>query len=81
MDAKVKFHCICSNPLIRTLPIELGKLKNCGMLKLEGLSIDNTALRDAINDGRLTLSQTSPGFYLSAEQVFRKHCRKRRNCS
>ena len=29
----------------------------------------------------LTLSQTSPGFYVSAVQVFRKHCRKRRNCS
>ena len=29
----------------------------------------------------LTLSQTSPGFYVSAVQVFRKHCGKRRNCS
>ena len=29
----------------------------------------------------LTLSQTSPGFYVSALQVFRKHCGKRRNCS
>ena len=29
----------------------------------------------------LFLSQTSPGFYVSAVQVFRKHCRKRRNCS
>ena len=29
----------------------------------------------------LTLSQTSPGFYASAVQVFRKHCGKRRNCS
>ena len=29
----------------------------------------------------LTLSQTSPGFYVSAVQVFWKHCRKRRNCS
>ena len=28
-----------------------------------------------------TLSQTSLGFYVSAVQVFRKHCRKRRNCS
>ena len=28
----------------------------------------------------LTLSQTSPGFYVSAAQVFRKHCGKRRNC-
>ena len=28
-----------------------------------------------------TLSQTSPGFYVSAVQVFRKHCGKRRNCS
>ena len=29
----------------------------------------------------LTFSQTSPAFYLSAVQVFRKHCGKRRNCS
>ena len=29
----------------------------------------------------LTLSQTSPGFYVSAVQVFSKHCEKRRNCS
>ena len=29
----------------------------------------------------LTLSQTSPGFYVSVVQGFRKHCGKRRNCS
>ena len=29
----------------------------------------------------LTLSQTSPGFYVSAVQVLRKHCGKRRKCS
>ena len=29
----------------------------------------------------LSLSQTSPGFYVSTLQVFRKHCGKRRNCS
>ena len=29
----------------------------------------------------LTLSQTIPGFYVSAVQVFWKHCGKRRNCS
>ena len=29
----------------------------------------------------LTLSQTSPGFYVSVVQVFWKHCGKRRNCS
>ena len=28
----------------------------------------------------LTLSQTSPGFYVSAVNVFWKHCGKRRNC-
>ena len=28
----------------------------------------------------LTLSQTNPGFYVSAVQVFCKHCEKRRNC-
>ena len=29
----------------------------------------------------LTLSNTSPGLYLSTVQVFWKHCGKRRNCS
>ena len=29
----------------------------------------------------LTLSQTSPGFYVPAIQIFRKLCGKRRNCS
>ena len=29
----------------------------------------------------LTLSQTSPGFYMAAVQAFGKHCGKRRNCS
>ena len=29
----------------------------------------------------LTLSQTSPGFYVSAVQTFQKHCGKRKNCS
>ena len=29
----------------------------------------------------LSLSQTSPGFYVSALQSFRKHSGKRRNCS
>ena len=29
----------------------------------------------------LTLSQTSPGVYMSAVQVFWKHCGKKRNCS
>ena len=33
----------------------------------------------ALAKGSLTLSQTSPGFYLSAVQVFRKHCGKRSN--
>ena len=30
--------------------------------------------------GALTLSQTSPRFYLFTEQLFQKHCEKRRNC-
>ena len=29
----------------------------------------------------MTLSQTSPCFYVSAAQIFWKHCRNRRNCS
>ena len=31
--------------------------------------------------GILTLSQTSPGSYVSAVQVYGKHCGKWRNCS
>ena len=33
-----------------------------------------------ISNSLLTLSQTSPGFYVAAVQVFRKHGGKRRNC-
>ena len=33
------------------------------------------------NSSLLTLSQTSPGFYMSELQDFWKHCGKRRNCS
>ena len=33
-----------------------------------------------LNDNRLNLSQTSPGFYVSAVQVFWKHSGKRRIC-
>ena len=33
-----------------------------------------------LTHGSLTLSKTSPCFYVSAVQVFRKHCGKRRNC-
>ena len=29
----------------------------------------------------LTLSQTSPGFYVSIAKIFWKHCGKRRNCT
>ena len=32
-------------------------------------------------ESMLTLSQTSPGFYVSSVQVFWKHCGKRSNCS
>ena len=38
-------------------------------------------LRQAWQLPDLTLSQTSPGFYVSAVQVFWKHCEKTRNCS
>ena len=40
-------------------------------------------LRPGFNDEMitLTLSQVIPGFYMSAVQVFWKHCGKRRNCS
>ena len=36
---------------------------------------------EVVQDTILTISQTSPGFYMSAVQDFRKHCGKRRNCS
>ena len=38
-------------------------------------------LTNESNDEELALSQTNPGFYVCAVQVFRKHCGKRRNCS
>ena len=45
-------------------------------------SIDQSQTEQAVPpDLRLTLSQTSPDFYESAVEVFRKHCGKRRNCS
>ena len=40
---------------------------------------DNSIVPRSFN--LLTLSQTSPGFYVSVVQVFWKHCGKRRNCS
>ena len=33
-----------------------------------------------VSESPLTLSQTGPGFYVSAVQVFSKHCEKGRNC-
>ena len=44
-------------------------------LTIENVHIINLALKG------LTLSQTIPGFYVSAVQVFGKHRGKRRNCS
>ena len=41
----------------------------------------NLTVTNCLSDETLTLSQTSPGFYVSAVQVFWKHCGKRRNCS
>ena len=35
----------------------------------------------SLSSAKLTFSQTSPGFYVSAIKGFWKHCRKRRNCS
>ena len=39
------------------------------------------SLKYHVKHNGLTLSQTSPGFYVSAVQAFWKHCGKRRNCS
>ena len=49
--------------------------KNNAFMTLRGPSIKENAITF------LTLSQTSPGFYASAVQLFGKHCEKRRNCS
>ena len=45
------------------------------------LWIGNGAVLKSSCQWQLTLSQTSPGFYVSAIQDFLKHCGKRRNCS
>ena len=56
-------------------------LKFCCLL-FKGLTFHtrNKHFNDPEEEG-LTFSQTSPGFYMSAVQVFWKHCGKRRNCS
>ena len=47
-----------------------------------GISVSQTpTLFSILFDESLTLSQTSPGFYVSAAQISWKHCGKRRNCS
>ena len=51
---------------------------------LQGIIIlvyTNLVIRQPTPHVYLTLSQTSPGFYVSAVQVIRKPCGKRRNCS
>ena len=40
-----------------------------------------TCTVDMCKNQELTLSQTSPGFHVSAKQVFWKRCQKRRYCS
>ena len=49
------------------------------LVKWKGLKLHHTA--EFYPQSMLTLSQTSPGFYVLAVQVFWKHCGKRRNCS
>ena len=61
----------------------LGKIggSRVGIIKasLPSAANDNLVCLDKLNP--LTLSETSPGFYVSAVLVFCKHCGKRRNCS
>ena len=56
----------------------VGKEENKGLKGSKGL-IFLSLLK--ILTSNFTLSQTSPGFYVSAVQVLWKHCGKRRNCS
>ena len=56
----------------------VGKGENAGY---QHFLLDLQCFQKAFFSRLLTLSQTSPGFYLFAVQAFWKHCRKRRNCS
>ena len=56
----------------------VGKEENKGLKGSKGL-IFLSLLK--ILTSNFTLSQTSPGFYVSAVQVLWKHCGKTRNCS
>ncbi|XP_053405645.1 leucine-rich repeat serine/threonine-protein kinase 1-like isoform X2 [Mercenaria mercenaria] len=48
---------LSDNPLIKVLPRELGKLKNCGMLKLKGVTPTNVSLPASGNKTKEILSE------------------------
>ena len=65
---KVKY-CICN--------VLLQKLLKHSYVEAVSLVTNRTATQLVC----LTLSQTSPGFYVSVVNFFQKYCGKRRNCS
>ncbi|XP_060551521.1 leucine-rich repeat serine/threonine-protein kinase 1-like [Ruditapes philippinarum] len=48
---------LSDNPLIKVLPRELGKLKNCGLLKLKGVTITNVNIPASGNKTKEILSE------------------------
>ena len=57
-------------------------LHACSLCIIEDMELTIFVLLGAEENGdRLTLFETSPGFYMSAVRVIGKHYRKRRNCS
>ena len=74
------FIAFLDNGILDNIVIEVAIMHNvalCCRFKLGVINLSNVFALPAA----LTLSQTSPGFYLPAVQVSWKHCGKRRNCS
>ena len=78
----------CRQPAFSSLPIIFSVLSKTGYAVL--VTLDLSFCINVLNVDRsktlvfskeLTLSLTSPTFYVSAAHVFGKHCGKRRNCS
>ena len=62
----------------KIVPFHPGLLLTCIIISSTALG---SSAKNIVGDEILTLSPTSPGFYVSALQVLGKHCGKRRNCS
>ena len=83
LDPFKMFGMARKNPLPE--PVEKKEEVKSPESEVEKIAVDQPEI-DEITDNQvscwhLTLSQTSPGFYVSVVNVFRKHCGKRRNCS